>query len=359
MTTEFQTDVSLNESNIVTIDIGKKLKAARIARDLDERQVATELKIPIDQVRALEDNRFDYFRSVTFARGYLKAYCRLLELNVQEFLKAFDTVTATVESESNIKPVDKVENKQASFGDPIVILISVVIIGVLVFLAFWWPTFSSKNPAEIQKSPTAEQTAPADNSAADQTATADTSVAPANGTTASSADATKVTTTSTTASTATPAQTNTTSDNTATNVQPTKEDGVTTGMSAETMALLEKSGVNPKQVEAATKEVVAQDVAAAKAGDSTGNAAPVQAPIYEDDIEIQFDADCWTEIRDSTDKILYSGVKTAGSKLGVTGKAPYRVVIGYAKGVTSFKYKGVTYDYSKYIHKDLARFELK
>lgn len=334
MTTEFQTDVSLNDSDTTNIDIGKCLQAARIERQLDERQVSTELKIPIDQVQALEDNQFDYFRSATFARGYLKGYCRLLGLNVNEILSAFDALTMT-KAESNIKPVDKVINKQAGFGDPFVILISIVIIAVLVFLAFWWPSFSSSNSAVIDKNAQTDQAEVEEQS--DEPAALPSVIAPAKAensdeqaTLSQNADELAV-------------------DNAVAEEDLSVKPGVvSTGLSAETIAILEKAGVNPEKVEEATKEVPAEETASTP-----------QAPLYTDDIEVAFGADCWTEIRDSTGKILYSGVKAAGSKLAVTGTAPYRVVVGYARGVSSFKFKGEVFDFSSYTHKDLARFELK
>ncbi|WP_240537137.1 RodZ domain-containing protein [Marinomonas flavescens] len=336
MTTEFQTDVSFNDSDPEKIDIGKTLQAARIKRNLDERQVASELKIPIDQVMALEDNRFNYFRSATFARGYLKGYCRLLEINANDVLKKFDALAATLSTESNIKPVDKVVNKQAGFGDPFVILISVVIIAVLIFLAFWWPTFSSNNSAVIDKQSSANQAKSNDAVSTDQTPIL--STAPAQ-----PSDSTNTVVANQAAATITPADAITPADD-----KPTKEDGVTTGLSAETIAILEKAGVNPKKVEEATKEIP----------EDSATITP-KTPLYSNDIDVTFDADCWTEVRDGSGKILYSGVKTAGSKLELTGTAPYRVVLGYARGVSSFKFKGEVYDFSSYTHKDLARFELK
>ncbi|REG82232.1 RodZ domain-containing protein [Marinomonas pollencensis] len=337
MTTEFQTDVSLNDSNTTNIDIGKRLQAARIERQLDERQVSTELKIPIDQVRALEDNRFDYFRSTTFARGYLKGYCRLLGLDVNEILSAFDALTMT-KAESNIKPVDKVINKQAGFGDPFVILISIVIIAVLVFLAFWWPSFSSSNSAVIDKSETPDQAQV--EMQTDQQETTPNLVSPAQTETTDQDD-----TQSTLSQNADQAAVDSA---VAKEDLPVQEETVSTGLSAETIAILEKAGVNPEKVEEATKEVPTEEIVSTP-----------QEPLYKDDIDVAFSADCWIEVRDSSGKILYSGVKAAGSKLAVTGTAPYRVVVGYARGVSSFKFKGEVFDFSSYTHKDLARFELK
>ena len=199
------------------------------------------MKIPIDQVRALEDNQFDYFRSATFARGYLKGYCRLLGLNVNEILSAFDALTMT-KAESNIKPVDKVINKQAGFGDPFVILISIVIIAVLVFLAFWWPSFSSSNSAVIDKNAQTDQAEVEEQS--DESAALPSVIAPAKAensdeqaTLSQNADELAV-------------------DNAVAEEDlPVKPGVVSTGLSAETIAILEKAGVNPEKVEEATKEV--------------------------------------------------------------------------------------------------------
>ncbi|MCW4627616.1 MULTISPECIES: helix-turn-helix domain-containing protein [Marinomonas] len=146
MTTESQTNASVSKTH--TINIGNRLKSKRLELEFDERYVATALKIPIDQVRALEANDFKYFRSVTFARGFLKSYCRLLGIEHTEMLHAFDSSRDV--AESTIKPVDKV-NKQTHLGDPIVVFISVVIVAVLVFLVFWWPSQSATVALEEQQ----------------------------------------------------------------------------------------------------------------------------------------------------------------------------------------------------------------
>lgn len=336
MTTEFQTDASVSKTNMDTINIGNRLKAKRLELEFDERHVATALKIPIDQVRALEANNFKYFRSVTFARGFLKSYCRLLGIEPSEMLRAFDSELE--DAEPTIKPVDKV-NKQTNFGDPIVIFISVIIVAVLVFLVFWWPSQPSKivSPNEIKNEVSETATAP------DLDATEELSN--------ESSDADDISNVSSSnASADVDAASDSDSEGSANNDQvekPANNGGVVTGLSAETMAILEEAGVRPEDVVRATAEVPAELAAAPK------------MPSYTDEVEIAFGADCWTEVRDASGKILFSGVKSAGTKLSLTGKAPYRVVLGYAKGVSSLKYKGEVFDFSSFTHKDLARFELK
>ena len=321
MTTESQMDASVEEATLNTINIGATLTSQRIALELDERQVATALKISIEQVRALEANQFDKFRSTTFARGFLKSYCRLVKLNEKVLIDAFDSLE--VAPKPTIQPVDKV-NKQSHLGDPIIVLISVVIVAVLIFLAFWWPTLSQTDGsldevvADVQQEsgfevPSTEQANLEELSGGDLVLPEDSVLAPSVGLSA--------------------------------------DEEVVTGLSAEKLALLEEAGVSEEVVVEATKQ-------------ATVKTSPVvpEAPVvasYKDEIVIDFSADCWTEVRDNSGRILYSGVKSAGSQLTLNGQAPYRVVLGYAPGVSSLIYKGEAFDFSSFVGKDLARFELK
>ena len=104
-------------------------------------------------------------------------------------------------------------------------------------------------------------------------------------------------------------------------------------------------------------------MAEAARGNSETNVAPSpeapQEPAYSNDIVVNFGQDCWTQVRDRTGRILFSGVKSSGSTLTLNGTAPYNVTLGYAPGVTEFIYKGKPFDFSSHIRKDLARFELE
>ena len=343
MTTESQTNASVSKTHTDTINIGNRLKSKRLELEFDERYVATALKIPIDQVRALEANDFKYFRSVTFARGFLKSYCRLLGIEHTEMLHAFDSSRDV--AESTIKPVDKV-NKQTHLGDPIVVFISVVIVAVLVFLVFWWPSQSATVALEEQQIEASESASMVEPNMEALQPPDEPTVSP---------EASTDLPTSTSENEAEPGDSVVSSSTSDLGVSDIKEQAVespsvptssvVTGLSAETMAILEEAGVRPEDVIRATAEV-------------PSTPAPT-VPSYTDEVEVAFSADCWTEVRDATGKILFSGVKTAGSNLSLTGKAPYRIVFGYARGVSSLKFKGEVFDFSSSIRNDLARFELK
>ncbi|ADZ90497.1 RodZ domain-containing protein [Marinomonas mediterranea] len=345
MTTEYETEMVLPEDTGET-DIGKKLKMKRMSLGLDERQVATELKLPIEQVIALESNQFDFFRSITFARGYLKSYCRLLALDPRAILSAFDLQQAT--TEPTVKPVDKV-NKQANFGDPIVIFISIVLVAVIVFVAVWLPTLDEDSNEEnvesvVQEAASESQSEQVGLNADVSSDGSDLSLKNEEGISAPNAEASDAS-----GNQLESAQSPTRNLDDADRIENTKEESdIETGLSAETKALLEEAGVDPEKV---AKEA-AQDSSLNK---------PVAEPVlaYNYEVEMSFSADCWTEVRDGKGKILYSGVKSKGSTLELNGNAPYRIVLGFARGVSSIKFKGEEFDFSSFIRKDLARFELK
>ena len=321
------------------LDIGATLKAKRNELGLDPQQAATELKLTIDQVRALEESRFSYFRSLTFARGFLKSYCRLLDIDSKEILAAFDQRQS--QGKPSIQPVDKVVQKQSHLGDPIVIFVSVVIIAVLLFFVFWWPSQSSDEAAiSDAETPVAEEQVAAEQAVAAEPQSAlpvvEDKVEAEEAVSDPATDVAQVAAESESQDAGVTAP-----------VNQSENENVVTGLSPETVALLEEAGVSPDEVVKATQEATQEPVE-----------EPAQ-PFYLDDIEITFAEDCWTEIRDASGKILFSGVKTAGSELNLTGEAPYRVVFGYSRGVSSLKYKGQAFDFSQFVRQDLARFELK
>lgn len=344
MTTDLEMDIKPEQGD-TAMDIGQVLKTKRLALAYPERQVATELKLSIEKVYALENNQFQQFRSPTFVRGYLKSYCRVLELDHRPILKAYDEQLSS--KESNIRSVDNVKH-QATVRDPIVMIVSVIIIAIIVFVAFWWPSFTG------QDDPVAEQTteqAVEDSASPSETAT-DSSDAPMSDTAQSaSSDDAKADDVAQVNPEA-PLQDLDLSALEEADISAEEfEDEVVTGLSAETIALLEDAGLD------------ANDVAEAARANSETNVAPKpdapEAPAYSNDIVVNFDQDCWTQVRDSTGRTLFSGVKSSGSTLTLNGEPPYRVTLGYAPGVTDFIYKGKSFDFSSHIRNDLARFELE
>src|SRR4029079_163523 len=70
----------------VYVGAGGRLKSAREAAGLSLDQVAQQLKLAPRQVRALEDEDFAQLPGRTFARGFVRNYARLLNLDGDHLL---------------------------------------------------------------------------------------------------------------------------------------------------------------------------------------------------------------------------------------------------------------------------------
>jgi len=325
METEIQENNISNDVDEKIIDAGDELKRKRIELGLDERQVADQLKLPIEQIRALESNDFGHFRSQTFARGFLKNYIRLVQLDEAPLLNAFDKLIK--QEEAVITPINK-NGKQAQLADPVVILVSIVIIVLLAFLAFWWPTMMqdtdlSLSDEDTRNSVVIEQVEDADLTEVAKRALASEILQAELGTPASDVvDSSDL------------------------------SNNVVTGLSAETIALLKDAGVDPDAIEVPTKPipVIEEPIELEQGSDQ---------PFYAHDLVIEYIIDCWTEVRDSKGEILFSGVKEAGSTLILTFDGTYNIVLGYTPGVKSVVFKGSAIDITPYTRQNLARLELK
>jgi cytoskeleton protein RodZ len=64
----------------------------------------------------------------------------------------------------------------------------------------------------------------------------------------------------------------------------------------------------------------------------TPPAEPVSVAAGEGLVQIDFSADCWTQITDANGRVLVSAVKRKGETLQVAGKAPLEVRLGFANG---------------------------
>lgn len=70
--------------------IGETLRQARLARNLELEAIAGQTKIPARYLAALERERFDLLPGDAYARGFLREYAQILELDPGPFLDELD-----------------------------------------------------------------------------------------------------------------------------------------------------------------------------------------------------------------------------------------------------------------------------
>jgi len=90
---------SVEESQVAdsteAIGPGDQLQAAREKLKLSTSDVANQLRLGVDIIEALEANNCEPLPAPTFVRGYLRGYARLVKLDEEEVVGAFNTICGT------------------------------------------------------------------------------------------------------------------------------------------------------------------------------------------------------------------------------------------------------------------------
>lgn len=71
---------------------GKILASARMGWDLTLEEVAENLNLSVETIRALENDDYDKLPGYTFVKGYIRSYAGLLRLNPEEVIQTVDLV---------------------------------------------------------------------------------------------------------------------------------------------------------------------------------------------------------------------------------------------------------------------------
>ena len=74
-------------------------------------------------------------------------------------------------------------------------------------------------------------------------------------------------------------------------------------------------------------------------------------------VQIQFSADCWAQVIDANGKVLLSALKRKGENVDVSGKPPFAVRLGYARGA-QITYNGQAVDIAPFTSGETARLKL-
>lgn len=118
------------------LSVGQQLQQAREKRGLSQQQVALQLNLKPDVVNRLELDQLDGTLE-TFARGYVRAYARLMKLPEQELLAAYGKHGA---EHSKAKPMRTFSNRAAhqATENRFMWLTYGIITLLLILLFIWW-----------------------------------------------------------------------------------------------------------------------------------------------------------------------------------------------------------------------------
>ncbi|PJI50834.1 MAG: Cro/Cl family transcriptional regulator [Pseudomonas sp.] len=296
---------------------GETLRQARESKGWSTAQVAGQLNLTENALRQLEQGSFEQLPGHTFARGYIRAYAKLLGMDQAQMVTAFDQYTGTDASGSNVQALGRVV-EPVRLSRNLLRLFSLVLLAVLIgFGYFWWQERSAR-PAETGslnmehvEVESADGTTeihtldePEDQAVAeDQANTPPVPSEPVgdNGSAEAPAEA----------------------------APPVAAAPVTPGAPAAAEAVPAQAPAVPAQPPVAPTSPAAS-LAPAPAAEAP--AAPVVAAAGQGVVKIQFIADCWTQVTDADGKVLFEGLKRKGDSLEVAAKAPAQLRLGFAQG---------------------------
>ncbi|MQG93818.1 RodZ domain-containing protein [Pseudomonas sp. MN1F] len=324
---------------------GELLRQAREKREWSQAEVARKLNLTVSSLNHLETGAFDKLPGHTFARGYIRAYAKLMDMDQAPLVEAFDQYTGTHAKGSEVHSLGRIEEPvrlSHNIMRGVTLLLLVAVVGGSFI---WWQdqgSLKGKDLAkmalehvEVESADGTTQIHPLDEPE-DQAVTAgqqpESAPLPLEQAPAEAA--------AETTSEAAPAAT-------ATAPAPAPVPVPAPVQQAPVHA------VAPAPAPAAPAAPVAS-VPAVAAAEPT---APAAVPAGSAKVAIQFTADCWTQVSDGNGKVLFSAVKRKGDNLELTGKPPFAVRLGFARGA-QVSYNGQAVDVAPFTSGETARLKL-
>ncbi len=291
---------------LLSIAAGTLLKNKRESIGMSQKQVADRLKLRVSVVEDIENNRFESQQVATFTRGYLRSYAKVVGLDENIVLSA-------LEQTAEIKPkAEEVEmqsfsrkTKHEKHNSRIMLLTWIIALIITGISAVWWWQNQQENSLDQvvtgsnveARKPSAEELDDIDNISTDELIAS------------------------------TPAEV----------TAPTK--GLNSTPEADALPDVE--------------EVVEEPVAVEEVVDTPAVIVPEGMSL----LTMKFESDCWIQVQDANGKTLVTGTRKPGQDVELTGKAPFKVILGAPEGVT-MTFASEPVDLSRYTAGKVARITL-
>jgi cytoskeleton protein RodZ len=319
------------------------LRQARESNGWSLAEVALKLNLTVNSLSNLEAGDFDKLPGHTFARGYIRAYAKLLGMDQAVLVQQFDQSTGTDSKGSSVHSLGRIE-EPVRVSHTILRIVSLLLLVAVVGGGFvWWQDQTSLRPKDlISLAPEHVEVEGADGTTQIHPLDEPEDQAVAEG---EAQNATALALPQADSATPAPAETPAPAPVAPTAAAPTAATPVTPAP-----AVPAAPAVAAPTVTAPVAPSVAAPTAAAPAP-----AAPAVAG--QGQVQLQFTADCWTQVTDGNGKVLLSGLKRKGESVSLNGKPPFSVRLGYARGA-QVSYNGQAVNVAPFTSGETARLKL-
>jgi len=317
---------------------GESLRQAREIKGLSIAEVATQLNLTPQRLAQIESGAFDKLPGTTFARGYIRAYAKLLELDQNRLVMEFDQFTGTDATGSSVHALGRIE-EPVRYSQSILRLVSFLLLLALIGGGFFWWQDQGRPVASLAdlglehvEVEGADGTTQVHSLAEPE----DQAVADVQGREPSSPLLLPV------------------------ESGQAPEDADAAEQPAAEVAPESAAAPIAEAADAAPAAVAVEPVAAQAPAPAATVPAPSPAPAVaagQGVVNVQFTADCWTQVTDADGKVLLSALKRSGERIELTGKAPIKLHLGFARGA-QVTYNGESVDVTPHISGETARLTL-
>ena len=307
---------------------GNASVSAREQMGLSQREVAEELKLAWKTIESLESEDFESLPPYVFVRGYVKSYSKLVGIDADEMASKLVSFYQGIEREARVNDQDKTNGfrSPASSLNPTSLLtgFALVVITVVLYVAYTTWIDQSQISSEISIS---------DDNQINEESFNSVSTKEENGLGASNSGSDR-----------------------------DEDDSYKQGSQAlENDASGEISDEAPQlsSVEGPAREGGASEIdESLEVLSSDGDDFDLLGEGGDDELEIQFNDDCWFEISDTQQNLLTADLGRSGDSRFYRGTAPFRIKLGYAPGVT-IRFNGNNVELAPYTRNNIAVFNLR
>ena len=320
------------------VNPGETLRQARESKGWSLAEVALKLNLTVSSLSNLEAGAFDKLPGHTFARGYIRAYAKLLGMDQTVLVQQFDQSTGTDSQGSNVHSLGRIE-EPVRVSHTILRIVSLLLLVAVIGGGFvWWQDQTSQRAKDLTTlSPEHVEVEGADGT---------TQIHPLD---EPEDQAIVENQTEAGAPLALP--------QTSTSAEPEVAASATTPTApAQNSAPVPATPATPVTPAPAVPAVPAP-VATAPVAPTVPAPAAAAPTAGQGQVSLQFTADCWTQVTDGTGKVLLSGLKRKGENVSVTGKPPFAVRLGFARGA-QVSYNGQVVDVAPFTSGETARLKL-